>query len=50
MQDKWNVLGVASDFSPCKMQNLFCLIGFNPSKAEQPLRGMKIKEKEAQKD
>ena len=28
----------------------FFLLGFTPCKAEQPLRGMKLLEKEAQKD
>ena len=28
----------------------FFLLGFTPCKAEQPLRGMELQEKEAQKD
>ena len=30
--------------------NLFFKLGFTPSKTEQPLRGMELQEKEAQKD
>ena len=29
---------------------IYILIGFTPCKAEQPLRGMKLQRKEAQKD
>ena len=30
--------------------NFFFLLGFTPCKAEQPLQGMELKEKETQKD
>ena len=32
------------------MKQILFLLGFTPFKAEQPLRGMELKEKEAQKD
>ena len=31
-------------------KNMFFLLGFTPCKAEHPLQGMELKEKEAQKD
>ena len=31
-------------------QKIFFQLGFTPCKAEQPLQGMKLQEKEAQKD
>ena len=33
-----------------KKQQIFFQLGFTPCKAEQPLQGMKLEEKEAQKD
>ena len=33
-----------------KLFHLFFLIGFTPCKAEQPLQGMELQEKETQKD
>ena len=32
------------------INNFFKKMGFTPCKAEQPLRGMELQEKEAQKD
>ena len=32
------------------MKYFFCQLGFNPCKAEQPLQGVELQEKETQKD
>ena len=34
----------------CKYSAFFYILGFTPCKAEQPLQGMELQEKEAQKD
>ena len=37
-------------FGDFNVHHFFKKLGFTPCKAEQPLRGMKLQEKEAQKD
>ena len=37
-------------YKSCNSRDFFFKLGFTPCKAEQPLQGMELQEKEAQKD